>query len=96
MRHVTTVTDLKAHLSGWLDRVQAGSDVLVTDRGRPVARIAPVAAQETMDERLAALCRAGVLRAPDSAGKVDLWQQPMPVLSGNRAVEVLLQERDER
>jgi antitoxin (DNA-binding transcriptional repressor) of toxin-antitoxin stability system len=32
------VTELRAHLSDWLDRVRAGEEVIVTDRGIPVAR----------------------------------------------------------
>ena len=35
---------LKAHLSEYLARVEAGERVTVTDRGRPVATLAPIAA----------------------------------------------------
>lgn len=33
------ISDLRAHLSHWLERAQRGEDVVVTDRGVPVARI---------------------------------------------------------
>ena len=33
------VTDLRAHLSEWLDRVREGDEVVITDRGVPVARL---------------------------------------------------------
>lgn len=33
------VTELRAHLSHWLGRVRNGDEVVVTDRGVPVARI---------------------------------------------------------
>ena len=36
------VAELKARLSEYLARVRAGSEVLVTERGRPVAKIVPV------------------------------------------------------
>lgn len=39
-----SVSNLRSHLSDWLDRVQDGEDVVVTERGTPVARIVPVAA----------------------------------------------------
>ena len=38
------IRDLKAHLSHYLKRVQAGAHVTVTDRGRIIATIAPAGA----------------------------------------------------
>ncbi len=36
------VRELKQRLSSYLDAVEAGAEILVTDRGRPKARIIPV------------------------------------------------------
>ncbi len=36
------IADLKARLSDYLNQVKSGTEVLVTDRGKPVARIIPV------------------------------------------------------
>jgi prevent-host-death family protein len=36
------VRELKQRLSQYLDRVEAGEEVVVTDRGRPKARLVPV------------------------------------------------------
>lgn len=36
------IRDLRDHLSRYLERVQAGEELTVTDRGRPVARLIPV------------------------------------------------------
>lgn len=47
------VSDLRAHLSEWLDRVRGGEEVVVTDRGIPVVRLLGITATATM-ERLAA------------------------------------------
>lgn len=33
------VTDLRAHLSDWLERARQGAEVIITDRGLPVARL---------------------------------------------------------
>lgn len=41
MTHVT-VADAKAHLSEVLDRVERGEEVIITRRGRPVARMTSV------------------------------------------------------
>jgi prevent-host-death family protein len=47
------VTELRAHLSEWLDRVRSGDEVVVTDRGIPVARLLGLSATATL-QRLAA------------------------------------------
>lgn len=44
------VRDLKASLSRYLDVVKEGGSVLVTERGRPIARIVPVAIPEHIAE----------------------------------------------
>jgi prevent-host-death family protein len=36
-----TVSDLRAHLSEWLERAREGEEVVVTERGVPVARLLP-------------------------------------------------------
>ena len=33
------VTELRAHLGQWIDAAREGNDVVITDRGIPVARI---------------------------------------------------------
>jgi prevent-host-death family protein len=43
------VRDLKARLSEYLGRVAAGEDVVVTDRGRPVARLVPFVADSAVE-----------------------------------------------
>jgi prevent-host-death family protein len=47
------VRDLKNNLSRYLTRVGAGDEVVVTDRGRPVARIIPIATERTIDRLIA-------------------------------------------
>ena len=53
------VRDLKNNLSRYLDRVQDGEEVIVTDRGRPVARLS--ALDSSMDH-LSDLIAAGLVR----------------------------------
>lgn len=48
-----SVTELRAHLRDWLDRVRAGGEVVITDRGIPVARLAALDSAGTL-ERLTA------------------------------------------
>ena len=60
----TSITDLKARLSAFLDIVRHGEEVLVTDRGRPVARISPVVGDVREQSRREQLIRGGRLRPP--------------------------------
>ena len=55
------IRDLKNNLSKYIDRVRSGEEVVVTDRGRPVARLSSL---DSSTDRLAALVAAGVVRAP--------------------------------
>lgn len=57
------IRELKNGLSKYIDRVRAGDEVIVTDRGRPVARLIAVDASE---DRLADLVATGAVRAPGS------------------------------
>jgi prevent-host-death family protein len=55
------VRDLKNNLSRYLERVQDGEEVIVTDRGRPVARLS---ALDHATDRLAELIASGAVRPP--------------------------------
>jgi prevent-host-death family protein len=47
---VVGVRELKARLSEYLARAQAGEEVVVTDRGRPVVRIVALAPPSMLDQ----------------------------------------------
>ena len=38
------IRELRNHLSRYLERVQAGEEIVVTDRGRAIAQMRPIAA----------------------------------------------------
>lgn len=62
-RHEVGIRELRDHLSRWIDEVQQGDEVVVTERGRPVARILRASGGSSMDELIA----AGVVTPPESA-----------------------------
>jgi prevent-host-death family protein len=57
------VSNLRAHLKDWLGRVQDGEDVVITDRGTPVARIVRVTASDLLED----LEKEGLLSRPTSS-----------------------------
>jgi prevent-host-death family protein len=61
VRSEVGIRELKNGLSGYIDRVRDGEEVIVTDRGRPVARLSSL---DAASDRLAALVAAGIVRAP--------------------------------
>lgn len=89
-----TITEAKNGLSSLIDRVRAGETVLITDRGRPVARLEPVATRGDGEGRLLRLERAGSLRIGDGAPPIDMLRRPAPRLTaGASAVQNLIEER---
>jgi prevent-host-death family protein len=93
MVRTTSVSALKARLSAFLEIVRRGDEVLVTDRGRPIARLTPVSGARSAEGRLRELVRAGRLRAPRSPLPKDFWARPRPDDPRGRGLAALLAER---
>lgn len=94
---VVYVSTLKARLSEFLRLVKSGETVLVTERGRPVAMLAPVAENHPLgeDPRLQALVESGLVRPPRAPVPGDFLDRPRPADPEGRLLEALLQERSE-
>jgi prevent-host-death family protein len=90
-----SVVELKRRLSAYLDAVRNGDEVVVTDRGRPVARLVPIASEDALGRRIGDLVREG--RAKPAAGRLakDFWERPRPSDATGRSLEILLDERSE-
>jgi prevent-host-death family protein len=97
MKHAS-ITEAKNNLSALIDSLKSGESVLIMDRGRPVARLEPVAGFEegAVDARVARLIREGLLRPRRKPLDLNLLREPPPqTKSGVSAVEMLLEERRE-
>ena len=65
--------EAKTHLSELLDRVEAGEELVIARRGRPVARLVPVA--DANQQRAAeAVKRLRALRRGATLGGID-WRE---------------------
>jgi prevent-host-death family protein len=90
-----TVTEAKNGLSALLDQVKAGESIIITDRGRPIARVVPMVQLEDPDGRLERLERAGVLRRGTGALSADFFTAPIPQPVGSvEASRYILEERE--
>jgi len=58
------VRELKNRLSSHLDRVKDGEEIVVTEHGRPIARLSPVGAAV---DRMTALVEAGIVQPPTAS-----------------------------
>jgi prevent-host-death family protein len=66
------IADLRAHLSDWLERAREGTEVIVTDRGLPVARLLGLETTSAIER----LTTEGVIGRPDRGQR--------PVASGRQ------------
>jgi prevent-host-death family protein len=80
------VRDLKNNLSRYLDGVEEGVAVLVTDRGRPVARITPIGVERTIDSLIAQgiVTRASLGKQPAPTRRIRARQPVSPLVGDQR------------
>ena len=93
-----TIAEAKNQLSALIDRVRHGETIVITDRGRPVARLvsALTGTAEDPDGRLARLERRGGLRLATTPPPSALIMKKLPkTRKPARVLEALLDERRE-
>jgi len=96
-----SISILKAHLSRYVDAVKSGEEVIVTERGRPVARLSGLDPARDPSGRVALLIREGRVRPPTHPGaaaellaRAGASARPVADPTG-RSLAALLEERAE-
>jgi len=87
------VAELKKSLSEYLAAVKAGGEVLVTERGHPIARLVPVPARTGTPAQIRQLVRSGLVRPPHKRLDEDFWRLPRPMDRDAAVLNALLAER---
>lgn len=94
-----SVAHLKAQLSSYLALIRQGQEVVVTDRGRPVARLVPYRAREDEQAQwLSRLAREGIVSLPKEPMSQEFVDRLLagPRASSSRSVlQSLHEERQE-
>lgn len=85
------VAQLRRELKDWLDRAQAGDEIVVTDRGRPVARLSGIDTTPLLDQ----LTAEGRLSRPRAAGRPPARGQRRVSATGEVSTSITT-ERDSR
>jgi len=90
---VAAISQLKASLSKYLEHVKAGEEVVITERGKPIARVLPF---PVVDPELEPLFATGAIRAPMRTGPLpdSFWEDMIAVPEG-LALKYLDEDRDE-
>lgn len=84
------VRQFRTELSKWIERACAGQEVIITDRGKAVARLLPVEGRSTLER----LIEEGLATPP----RVPARGLTRPTIrpKGGTVTEILLEQRRER
>jgi len=74
---IISVAELKNNLSHYLLRVRQGTEIMIKDRNRVIARIVPVAPAD-YDEELLELAAQGKVKLPEQPLDPNLWRKLKP------------------
>jgi prevent-host-death family protein len=92
----TAISKLKSSLSEYLLKVKAGQEIIITDRGKPIAKIVPIKRSEIeIPAHLLTLERAGMVRIGKGTLPGGFWSMPRPKDKNGLAIAKLLEERKE-
>ncbi len=88
------VSKLKAYLSDYLNQVKAGVEVLITDRGKPVARLVPITRLEATSESLTGMEKQGLIKLGSGRLPKDFWTMPRAEDPQGLVLKALLEDRE--
>ena len=89
----TSISELKANLSRYLDEVRRGGEIQILDRGTPVARLVPATVGED-PKALERLVSRGLIR-PGNGDPAEVLKEP-PLELPVSILDALLEDRDDR
>lgn len=80
------IRELRADLSRFVRRVREGEEIVVTDRGKPVARLVPVSGESKLER----LIREGVVTPAPRPWRGKL---PKPIEGAGPLSDIVLEDR---
>ena len=86
------IAQLRRELKGWLDRAQAGEDVVITDRGRPVVRLTGIDTGPLLDR----LADEGRLSRAPAATRPTARSRPRVTADGEVSARVVAERESRR
>jgi prevent-host-death family protein len=93
MARRVAIAQLKARLSEYVAAAKSGEEVVITERGRPVARLTPMVGAAAQEGRVAELARAGMVRLPHKRLTARFLRKRRPADPKGRSLEIVQEER---
>jgi prevent-host-death family protein len=90
-----SVSKLKASLSAYLRRVKAGEEVLVTERGRAIAKLSPAKPSQTLPKHLIEMEKQGLIKIGSGKLPKNFWDLPRPEDPTGSVRKAVLEDREE-
>lgn len=88
------ISEMKARLSQYLNRVKAGEEILITDRGNPVARLLPICRTKSRRESMENMEKRGLIKLGSGRLPKDFRRTHKPKDPGGSVLRALLEERE--
>lgn len=85
------IREFKAHLSRYLRRVETGEMLIITDHGRPIARLFPAAIR--LEDRMQAMVDAGLAEWNGELGAPADFAPTIRISEGQTLAEMILEDR---
>jgi prevent-host-death family protein len=82
------------HFSKAIKAVRAGKEVILTDRGQPIAVIKPLESEHQSKAALRRMADEGLIRLPVRTGPLPRFA-PVPI-SGSPLSQTIIDDRDDR
>lgn len=90
------VSELKASTSEFLAKVKSGEEILITDRGTPIAKIIPLRrTEDLLSARMMQLERSGMIKRGTGIIPEEFWAVSRPHDREGNALVALLAERED-
>jgi len=89
------VSELKARLSDYLQKVRGGAEILITDRGKPVAKLVPIPRSKNLRKSLVKMEKRGLIKIGSGRLSKEFWALPRPEDPEGWVLQALLEERAE-
>ena len=86
---------LKERLSAYLKKVKSGQEILITERGKPIAKLVPLESASNSSKRRERLAEQGLLCLGKGKVRSLLRSPPEGEAVGESILAALLSERDE-
>jgi len=88
------ISELKARLSEYLTIVKSGDNILITDRGNPVALLTPVSREKIGKKPLTNMERQGLIKLGKGKLPKDFWSMPKAEDPKGLVLRALIEERE--